>query len=56
VLRAFDHGDIVEARFETANSTVSGGQLLREVLPDGPEVLRPDRGGPGCSLHDLPRF
>jgi hypothetical protein len=56
VLEAFDHGDIVEMRFETANGTVPGGQLLRRVLPDGSETLREDRGGPGRTLHDLPRF
>jgi hypothetical protein len=56
VLEAFDHGDIVEMRFETANGTVSGGQLLRKVLPDGSETIREDRGGRGRTLHDLPRF
>jgi hypothetical protein len=56
VLQAFDHGDIVEMRLETANGTVSGGQLLRKVLPDGSQTIRPDRGGPGRTLHDLPRF
>jgi hypothetical protein len=56
VLQAFDHGDIVEIRIETANGTVSGGQLLRKVLPDGTETIRQDRGGPGRTLHDLPRI
>jgi hypothetical protein len=56
VLQAFDHGDIVEVRFETAKGTVSGGQLLRKILPDGSETIRQDRGGPGRTLHDLPRF
>jgi hypothetical protein len=56
VLQAFSHGDIVELRFETADGTVSGGQLLRKVLPDGSETIRQDRGGPGRTLHDLRRF
>jgi hypothetical protein len=56
VLQAFDHGDIVEIRFQTSKGTVSGGQLLRKVLPDGSETIRPDRGGPGRTLHDLPSF
>ena len=56
VLQAFDHGDIVEMRFETAKGTVSGGQLLRKILPDGSQTIRQDRGGPGRTLHDLPRF
>jgi hypothetical protein len=56
VLQAFDHGDIVEMRVETANGTVSGGQLLRKVLPDGTQTIRQDRGGPGRTLHDLPRI
>ncbi len=56
VLQAFDHGDIVEMRFETPQGTISGGQLLRKVLADGFQTLREDRRGFGRTLRDLPRF
>jgi hypothetical protein len=52
VLQAFDHGDSVEMHFETVHGTVSGGQLLRKILPDGSETIRQDRGGPGRSYPD----
>jgi hypothetical protein len=56
VIEAFDRGDIVEMRFETAKGTVSGGQVLRKPLPDGSESIREDRSGHGRTLKDLPRF
>jgi hypothetical protein len=56
VIEAFDHGDIVEMRFETAKGTVSGGQLLRKTLPDGSQGIREDRAAAGRTLKDLPQF
>lgn len=56
VVEAFDRGDIVELRFETSHGWVSGGRLLRKVLPAGIENVVEERGGEGRTLHDMPTF
>ena len=56
VVEAFDRGDIVEMTFETTHGSVSGGRLIRKVLPGGAENVREERTQPGRTLHDLPTF
>lgn len=56
VVEAFDRGDVVELRFETSHAWVSGGRLLRKVLPGGIENVIEERGGEGRTLRDMPTF
>lgn len=56
VVEAFDRGDTVELRFATSAGHVSGGRLLRKVLPGGYENVHEERGEPGRTLKDLPSF
>ena len=56
IVEAFDRGDVVEMRFASAAGNVSGGRLLRKVLPGGYENAREERGEPGRTLKDLPSF
>jgi hypothetical protein len=56
VVEAFDRGDTVEMRFHIDGHWVSGGKLLRKVLPGGLENVKEERGGDGQQLRDLPTF
>ncbi len=56
LVEAFDHGDTVEITFETTHGRVSGGRLLRKVLPGGAENVREEDARPGRTIHDLPTF
>jgi hypothetical protein len=56
VVEAFDRGDVVELRFETLHGWVSGGRILRKVLPEGIENVIEERGDEGRTLRDMPTF
>lgn len=57
VVRALDHGDTIMMRFPTASGYVSGGRLIRKVLPGGDERIRDENAQPeDRRLIDLPRF
>lgn len=57
VVEAFDRGDKVEMWFQVGGEWVSGGALVRKVLPDGKEKVQEERSdGEGRTLLDLPTF
>ena len=56
IVAALDHGDTVEMRFAAGGGYVSGGRLLRKVLPGGHERVREERGDTDRTLKNLPSF
>ena len=56
VVEAIDRGDRVEFVLSTANGDVSGGYLMRKVLPGGFENVQEENPIENCTLRDMPIF
>ena len=56
VIEAIDRGDRVEAVFPTIHGNVSGGYLVRKVLPGGFENIQEENPIENRMLKDMPTF
>ena len=56
VIEAFDRGDIVELVFPTTRGNVSGGRVIKKVLPGGQETITEEKQAEGRMLKDMPTF
>lgn len=56
VIEAFDRGDTVELVFPTSHGNVSGGRVVRKVLPGGHETITEEKQAEGRMLKDMPIF
>ena len=56
VIETFDRGDIVELVFPSTHGNVSGGRVVRKVLPSGHETIVEEKQAEGRMLKDMPSF
>lgn len=56
VIEALDRGDTLELVFPTSHGNVSGGRVVRKVLPSGHETISEERQVEGNMLKDMPTF